>query len=204
VSLILEALKKLEREKGTPERGFLVLAHLQRPLQGKGRGWLLIAAGLGLAAVVGLGLVVWRWQGDRSRAADGPAGNGVAQPAAAPAAAVPAPARPGWTTPLSPQSAVGPARTAAPSPRAAVAPARHAAPSPAPADPTERTSSLEADRAAPDLRLNAISHQDGRPVAILNDRLVREGDAFDGIRVLRIGEAEIEVEVGGVRRVIGF
>jgi hypothetical protein len=41
-------------------------------------------------------------------------------------------------------------------------------------------------------------------VAILNDRLVREGDAFDGIRVLRIGEAEVEVEVGGVRRVIRF
>jgi hypothetical protein len=56
----------------------------------------------------------------------------------------------------------------------------------------------------PELRLNAISRQDDRPVAILNDRLVREGDVFDGIRVIRIGETEVEVEVRGQRRVIRF
>jgi CRP-like cAMP-binding protein len=55
-----------------------------------------------------------------------------------------------------------------------------------------------------ELRLNAISQQDGRPVAILNDRLVREGDIFDGIRVVRIGEAEVEVEVDGKRRIVRF
>jgi hypothetical protein len=52
--------------------------------------------------------------------------------------------------------------------------------------------------------LNAISRQDGHPVALLNDRLVREGDAFDGVRIVRIGETEVEIEVGGKRRVIGF
>ena len=41
-------------------------------------------------------------------------------------------------------------------------------------------------------------------MAILNERLVREGDVFDGIRVIRIGETEVEVEVGGKRRVIRF
>jgi hypothetical protein len=41
-------------------------------------------------------------------------------------------------------------------------------------------------------------------VAILNDRLVREGDSFDGIRVIRIGEAEVEIEVHGERRLIRF
>jgi hypothetical protein len=55
-----------------------------------------------------------------------------------------------------------------------------------------------------ELRLNAISQQDGLPVAILNDRLVREGDVFDGIRVIRIGDAEVEVEVDGRRRVVRF
>lgn len=55
-----------------------------------------------------------------------------------------------------------------------------------------------------ELRLNAISQQDGRPVAILNDRLVREGDIFDGILVVRIGEAEVEVEVDGKRRIVRF
>jgi len=33
---------------------------------------------------------------------------------------------------------------------------------------------------------------------------VREGDSFDGIHVLRIGEAEVEVEVNGVRRTLKF
>ena len=32
-------------------------------------------------------------------------------------------------------------------------------------------------------------------MAILNDRLVHEGDVFDGIRVIRIGETEVEIEV---------
>ena len=44
----------------------------------------------------------------------------------------------------------------------------------------------------------------GKPVALINDRLVREGDSFDGVRVLRIGEAEVEVEVRGQRRVLRF
>ena len=54
------------------------------------------------------------------------------------------------------------------------------------------------------LRLNAISERDGQPVALINDRLVFEGDSFDGVRVLRIGEAEVEVEVRGQRRVLRF
>ena len=41
-------------------------------------------------------------------------------------------------------------------------------------------------------------------MALLNDRLVRAGDSFDGIRVIRIGESEVEVEVRGQRRVIRF
>ena len=41
-------------------------------------------------------------------------------------------------------------------------------------------------------------------MAILNDRLVREGDIFDGILVVRIGEAEVEVEVDGKRRIVRF
>jgi hypothetical protein len=55
-----------------------------------------------------------------------------------------------------------------------------------------------------DLVLNAISEQDGHPVALINDRLVREGDEFDGVKILHIGETEVEVEHGGQRRVIRF
>jgi hypothetical protein len=55
-----------------------------------------------------------------------------------------------------------------------------------------------------DLRLNAISQRDGRPLALINDRLVFEGDSFDGVKILRIGESEVEVEVRGKRRVLRF
>ena len=41
-------------------------------------------------------------------------------------------------------------------------------------------------------------------MALINERLVFEGDSFDGVRVLRIGEAEVEVEVHGTRRVLRF
>ena len=51
---------------------------------------------------------------------------------------------------------------------------------------------------------DAITLRDGRPVALVNDRLVFEGDSFDGVRILRIGEAEVEVEVRGQRRVLRF
>jgi hypothetical protein len=62
-----------------------------------------------------------------------------------------------------------------------------------------------APAAAPaELRLTAISQRDGRPMALINDRLVFEGDSFDGVRVLRIGDVEVEVEVRGVRRVLRF
>ena len=85
-----------------------------------------------------------------------------------------------------------PAAAPTPLPDAPVAPAEPADPGrPTPATPGE-------------IRLNAISVRDGHPVAILNDRLVREGDSFDGIHVLRIGEAEVEVQVNGVRRILKF
>jgi hypothetical protein len=56
----------------------------------------------------------------------------------------------------------------------------------------------------PEFRLTAISTRDGEPIALLNDRLVREGDSFDGVSVIRIGATEVEIEVGGERRTIGF
>jgi hypothetical protein len=55
-----------------------------------------------------------------------------------------------------------------------------------------------------DIRLSAISEKDGRPVALINDHLVFEGDSVDGVKILRIGEAEVEVEVRGRRRVLRF
>jgi hypothetical protein len=71
-------------------------------------------------------------------------------------------------------------------------------------DEGARRSALAQPPAAGTLRLNAISQRDGRPVALINDRLLFEGDSFDGVKVLRIGEAEVELEVHGKRRVLRF
>ena len=83
-----------------------------------------------------------------------------------------------------------------------------AAATPPPDAPVARPEPTDPGRPTPatpgEIHLNAISVRDGHPVAILNDRLVREGDSFDGIHVLRIGEAEVEVEVNGVRRMLKF
>jgi hypothetical protein len=57
---------------------------------------------------------------------------------------------------------------------------------------------------APEYRLTAISSRDGRPIALLNDRLVREGDRIGDVRIIRIGESDIEIEVNGKRKTIGF
>jgi hypothetical protein len=65
--------------------------------------------------------------------------------------------------------------------------------------PTEETAAPD-----PEFRLTAISTRDGEPIALLNDRLVREGDSFDGVRVVRIGATDVEIEVDGERRTIGF
>ncbi|HUG54920.1 MAG TPA: hypothetical protein VMR21_15020, partial [Vicinamibacteria bacterium] len=62
----------------------------------------------------------------------------------------------------------------------------------------------EPAEAARGLRLQAISHRDGQPIAMVSDRLVRVGDEFDGVRVLAIRDAEVDVEVGGRRATLRF
>ena len=54
------------------------------------------------------------------------------------------------------------------------------------------------------LLLQAISERDGKPIAVLNSRVVHEGDRFDGVTVVRIGADEVEIEVQGQRRVLRF
>ena len=138
MSLILEALKKVERERATPEqRGFLVLAPAAWSPSRSNLAWVL---GMIAAAAIAGGAVY-----------------ALTRPPGSDGAPVPAPV---------------------------------AAPAAPAADPV--------------LRLQAISERDGTPVAVVNDRIVREGDRFDGVRVLRIGAAEVEVEVNGARRILRF
>jgi hypothetical protein len=232
VSLILEALKKLDREKQAPQRGVLVVGPSAWPSPREGR---LQAGFLGVAvlALAGVAAAVWLARTQRTVAVHAPQGGRAATaPAVSPArpvepgrpaqAAAPGPGTRSVRRPVAEQRAAaedgagGPAlagdAAADDGGRGAAGPAIEP---PAPADdaaipaapsggPSSRASAREAPRRPGEFELQAISAQDGRPVAVLNDRLVREGDAFDGVRVLRIGLDEVEIEVGGRRRIVKF
>lgn len=170
MSLILDALKKVEREKDAHEPNVLVVGSVPWGTRARSRRPLVVAL-LGTALVALVAFALWpRQRGARPAAPPSPA---VSPTMPAPAAVVPPPE---------------PRRMSVPEdePAAEEAPPSATAP------------------AADDLRLTAISQRDGRPVALINDRLVFEGDGFDGVKVLRIGEAEVELEVRGQRRVLRF
>jgi hypothetical protein len=202
VSLIFEALKKLDRERETTGRGFLVVA--QSPWPARSRALRLALLALGGGALAGAGAWgAWSWLQARQPATPAPvAGTAAAQPSANP---LPPPI---WET--APGAAV-PRPTAAP--RAAAPPVATATASPPPpAAPTPEPSAelpllVIAPRATPQpaaLRLEAISAQDGEPVAIINGQLVRKGERVEGALVLWIGADAVEVEIDGRRRVLGF
>ena len=176
MSLVLEALKKLEREKGRDERGFLVMAATPWPA-GHARRWpIWVAAGVaaGAAAAI-LALRVWAPAPAAPAPPPSSVGSGVSVPAL-----VPAPVRAEEGPRSTPPPALAPA--AAPPP-AATAPA---------SDPGHG------------LRLQAITWRDGQPIAMVSDRLVRVGDEFEGVRVLAIRDAEVDVEVRGRRATLRF
>jgi hypothetical protein len=194
VSLILDALRKLERERETREPGVLVVGSVPWGEGRRSRRPLAFAC-LALVAAVCAG---WWW----SRPTPRPAGP---VPSSTPVAAAPSPADTGG--PVAPPAALEPR---APTPSASVPPARRLAvptldEEARPPAPGEAAPATAPPRVAPnDLHLNAITRRDGRPVALINDRLVFEGDSFDGVRIVRIGEDEVEVEVQGHRRLLRF
>ena len=193
MSLILDALKKLEHEKNAREPGVLVVGSVPWGERRRSRLPLALAA----AALVALALAGWWWL----RATPHPT-------AAAPASVSPAPT-PSPVVAVTPTAPL-PSVTLAPSSAAPAPPARRLTvptldETPGPLVQPGGAPAAAGTRPAPDdLRLNAITRRDGRPVALVNDRLVFEGDSFDGVRILRIGEAEVEVEVRGQRRVLRF
>lgn len=195
MSLILEALRKLERDKPAPDRGVVVMT--TGGLSGRGGrapgwGWLL----LGIAGGLFTALAILEW-----RRPEVPPGG--APTAAAPAASAPprslSPTRP------APPPAEPAARVAAPGPAAPASAASPSMAAPAASEPSpSATPGTPEAPPAPALTLHAITVQDGQPVALINDRILREGDEIDGVRVLRIGEAEVEIERAGQRAVLRF
>jgi hypothetical protein len=185
VSLILEALKKLERDRETSARGFLVLAQPSPPGE---RVWTRRAAWLAAAALGGgavAALLLWP-----GRAGDRPAAPPPTTVAAAPAEAPPttlssAPDPGPSTPPARPLIVWRPVRG---TPRPAVQPT--SAPPPAVAEEV--------------LQLQAISERDGAPVAVVSGQMVRVGDRVGSGTVVRIGAAEIEIETDGKRQILKF
>lgn len=193
MSLIFEALKKLEREKQAPERGILVVGPSQ--WAGGGARVRLGVVAAGAVALVALGVVIGALL---RRPAQEPATPATAAPAAAPVAPAPV-TTPAATLDLGPAPAPRPAAPApvvAPRPDApSVAPRTAATARPEAAKPQDLT-----------LTLQAVTEQDGVPVALINDRLMRVGDAFEGVKILSIaaGAVEVEIEATGERRVLSF
>ncbi len=186
MSLILEALRKREREKQVPERGFLVMAEAPWPAA-RGRGlWTSVAAA---AIAFGLGAA---FVSLRERP--------PAPPAAMPTDSAPAPVARGVATPARPfvtllPAATPPARAASP----AVAPPPPELP-PAGAAVAPPPTTLAAARFV----LQAITEREGRPVALISDHLLREGDTLEGARIVHIGETEVELELDGRRLTLRF
>jgi len=182
VSLVLEALKKLDREKGRDERGFVVMAAAPWPTRAARRWPAWAALGMATAAAVAAVLAL--------RTTPAPA----ALPAPPAAVVTPRPAAIVVATVAPPAQAPGRRETR-----------EDAAPTKAPAATLAAAPSPLAPRPAhPDLRLQAISERDGQPIAIINDHLVRVGDEVDGIRVLAIRGAEVDVDVRGRRTTLRF
>jgi hypothetical protein len=209
MSLILDALKKLDREKDARDPGVVVVGSVPWGARQPSRRPLALA---GLAALL-LAVLAGAWWALR------PTPRATLPAPAVPPAALPTTAAP--RSPVAPVSAPTPPRTASPLPAAArdaVPPERPPVLAPAPAPPPaaataaaaevvpgEASATATGDARSPDeLVLQAISEREGRPVALVNDRLVREGDSFDGVTVVRIGASEVEVEVRGRRRVLRF
>jgi hypothetical protein len=189
MSLILEALKKLEREKQAPERSVLVLGATAWATHGERRSRLAVVIGAAtalLAAGVAAALF-WPRGAPRARPATPQAAAAAAPtptPPVLPIVAPPAP-DPLPSAPLRAAAAEAPARSRTPA-----APAPRAMPTPGAAAFT----------------LQAISERDGEPVALIDDHLLHVGEGFGGMRVLRITptEVEIELEASGERRVLTF
>jgi len=190
MSLILEALRKLERDKPAPDRGVVVMtaAGLARDQRAPSSwAWLLagVVAGLALAATA----AVWLRPGAPPR---------PAPEAAAPVASA-LPTQETVTGTRAPQATLAPRRPPVPA-RASAAPAP-----PPPAAAPGAAPEADAPRAIrPALVLQAITVQEGRPVALINDRVLRVGDEVEGVRIVRIGEDEVEVEANGVRTLLRF
>ena len=188
MSLILEALKKVERERATPEqRGFLVLGPTAWAPSRSNLAWVLgmiaaaaVAGGAVYAADAASGAAPCTRCRGRTSAPPQRSGRGTA------ADAPPAARRRGRGPPPDSYAPAPAARRHRPRPRAPPRPGRPRR------RPVRRSSSTpSASRTASRSRWSTIAW-------------CAKATRFDGVRILRIGAAEVEVEVAGARRTLRF
>jgi hypothetical protein len=231
MSFILDALKKLEREKESARPGVVMVGPVAWGGRDRSRLGRRLAAGAGAVLVAVVALAGW-WLGSREAPPPGPPEELAPAPPASPAGAVPpargvpsrAPRAPETTTPApaTDDAAPGASRGTLEPPESALPPpAVDSPPVPELVEPPASGGGpgrdapgfvpledppvvAEDEPPVPELRLTAISERDGEPIALLNDRLVREGDRVGDLVIIRIGNTDIEIEVNGERRVVGF
>jgi hypothetical protein len=195
VSLILEALKKLEREK---ERSNVpIITAGEAPWSGTRRSLPVWALGLGALGLVVLGAIGGAsLLSDRSSPASRPA-----QAAAAPTVPAPPIAIPSLAPPPQASAVTAPRlreRSPEQEPVSPIPRASAATPRPPAARPAAPVT------AADEPRLQAISERDGRRIALISDQIYFEGDRIGDIRVIRIGVGEVEIEWNKARRTLKF
>ena len=218
MSFILDALKKLDRDKQTRDPDVVMVGPVPWGGADRNRARPALVLSVVALAVIAGGTVWWFSSGS------GPSPAPASGTAADGAASVPSRSSPGTaskaaTETQAPSTTITPS---APAPRRLDLPvaetmasgaqvstdpeesSRAATGTPVTGEDQPTAASMEDRAQGSEFHLSAISTRDGEPIALLNDRLVREGDAFEGVRILRIGKTEIEIEVDGERRTIGF
>jgi hypothetical protein len=217
VSLILEALRKLERDRKSPDPGVVVVGVQAWPA----RSTTARNIGIAFCAVALVAFGFWLGTAPHLPSGAAPAVPSVSPEAPqglrSPASSGEISARERWVAaPSSTPSPTGRRSLEASStlePRAAVSPADEG-PRPLPTEESrsdEPTGGIREETvvvieptggALP--RLHAITRQGDRNVALLDDHVVSEGDAYNGWKVMRIGDSEVEIDVAGRRHILRF
>ncbi|GLI39816.1 hypothetical protein KI811_01125 [Geobacter hydrogenophilus] len=202
MSLILDALRKMEQERKARQGGGIdirpdVLGHTR--IESAGRSWgnkplILVAAGIVLlAAGVGTGIVLKKGtEGEKLEQSRSVVRNGPLPAEEVTPVTDPSPPHLSPTPAEAPPAAI-PAKPAAP-------PVPVAAPAPKPVQrPVVVEQSAPAEYPGANLTVSGIAWQEERSLrrAVVNGNLVGEGAEVAGARVVEIGERRVKFSQGG-------
>lgn len=194
MSLVLEALRRVEKTDGRPGSVGVAIPSYRPARPRARRSWWPLLLGIGTGA-----FLLLPWPRTRPAAPGEVERSSSSPPSSAPALAASVPV----TTPVAPAAGVlaQPTRSAPSAGPSSIA--GEATPAPRTTARPRATPSRPAP--APALVLQAVSERDSKPIAIVSDRLVREGDLIDGVRIMKIGADSVEVlMMDGTRELVRF